>query len=68
MRHAPSKEEIEDPKYRKLLGTRVLNDAFTEVVHTPARLSVPLPHAMSGCLPLCLFPREELKVPKAAGH
>jgi len=32
VRHAPSKEEIEDPKYRKLLGTRVLNEAFTEIL------------------------------------
>ncbi len=31
MRHAPTQEEIEDPKYKKLLGARVLNEAFTEV-------------------------------------
>ena len=32
MRHAPSQEEIEDPKYQKLLGTRVLTDAFLEIL------------------------------------
>ncbi len=31
IRHAPTQEEIEDPKYKKLLGARVLNEAFTEV-------------------------------------
>ena len=32
MRHAPSQEESEDPKYQKLLGTRVLTDAFLEIL------------------------------------
>ena len=32
MRHAPSQEEIEDPKYQKLLGSRVLTDAFLEIL------------------------------------
>jgi hypothetical protein len=35
MRHAPTQEEIEDPKYKKLLGARVLNEAFTEVSVCP---------------------------------
>jgi len=32
VRHSPSKEEMEDPKYRKLLGTRVLCEAFTDLL------------------------------------
>ncbi|XP_023321809.1 T-complex protein 11-like protein 1 isoform X2 [Eurytemora carolleeae] len=32
VRHAPSQEESEDPKYQKLLGTRVLTDAFLEIL------------------------------------
>lgn len=32
VRHAPSKEETEDPKYRKLLGQRVLNESFSEIL------------------------------------
>lgn len=32
VRHSPSQEEIDDPKYKKLLGARVLNDAFTEIL------------------------------------
>ncbi len=35
IRHAPTQEEIEDPKYKKLLGARVLNEAFTEVSGRP---------------------------------
>lgn len=31
-RHSPSQEEISDPKYKKLLGVRVLNDAFSEIL------------------------------------
>ena len=32
MRHSPSAEEMEDPKYKKLLGTRLLNEAFVEIL------------------------------------
>jgi len=32
VRHAPTQEEIDDPKYKKLLGARVLNDAFVEIL------------------------------------
>jgi len=32
VRHAPTQQEIDDPKYKKLLGTRVLNDAFVEIL------------------------------------
>jgi len=32
VRHAPTQEEIDDPKYKKLLGTRVLNEAFVEML------------------------------------
>jgi hypothetical protein len=38
MRHAPTQEEIEDPKYKKLLGARVLNEAFTEVSGCPLKV------------------------------
>lgn len=32
VRHAPTQEEIDDPKYKKLLGARVLNEAFVEIL------------------------------------
>jgi hypothetical protein len=32
VRHAPSEQESEDPKYKKLVGSRVLNEAFTEIL------------------------------------
>lgn len=32
VRHAPTQEEIDDPKYKKLLGARVLNEAFVEML------------------------------------
>jgi len=32
VRHAPTQEEIDDPKYKKLLGVRILNEAFTEIL------------------------------------
>jgi len=46
VRHAPSQEEIEDPKYKKLLGARVLNEAFVEILewddyyHLPETLTM----------------------------
>jgi len=41
MRHAPSQEEIEDPKYKKLLGARVLNEAFTEILEWDEYYNLP---------------------------
>jgi len=32
VRHAPSQEEIDDPKYKKLLGARILNEAYVEIL------------------------------------
>ena len=30
-RHNPTEDELNDPKYRKLLGARILNDSFVEL-------------------------------------
>jgi len=32
VRHAPTQEEIDDPKYKKLLGARILNEAYVEIL------------------------------------
>jgi len=32
VRHAPTQEEIDDPKYKKLLGARILNEAYIEIL------------------------------------
>eukprot|EP00088_Acartia_fossae_P069161 TRINITY_DN8954_c0_g1_i8.p1 TRINITY_DN8954_c0_g1~~TRINITY_DN8954_c0_g1_i8.p1 ORF type:complete len:591 (-),score=174.80 TRINITY_DN8954_c0_g1_i8:311-1939(-) len=46
VRHAPTQEEIDDPKYKKLLGARVLNEAFVEILewddyyHLPETLTM----------------------------
>jgi len=32
VRHSPTQDEIDDPKYKKLLGARVLNEAFIEML------------------------------------
>merc|ERR1719481_353294 len=32
VRHATSQEEIDDPKYKKLLGARILNEAYVEIL------------------------------------
>merc|ERR1719369_2562153 len=32
VRHSPSQEEKDDPKYRKLLGQRILNEAYSEIL------------------------------------
>jgi len=32
IRHAPTQEEIDDPKYKKLLGARILNEAYIEIL------------------------------------
>jgi len=32
IRHAPSQEEIDDPKYKKLLAARILNESFVEIL------------------------------------
>ena len=32
VRHAPSQEEIDDPKYKKLLAARILNESYVEIL------------------------------------
>lgn len=32
IRHAPTQDEIDDPKYKKLLGARILNEAYMEIL------------------------------------
>merc|ERR1711983_761583 len=32
VRHAPTQEEIDDPKYKKLLAARILNDSYVEIL------------------------------------
>merc|ERR1712209_337704 len=32
VRHAPTQEEIDDPKYKKLLAARILNESFVEIL------------------------------------
>jgi len=32
IRHAPTQDEIDDPKYKKLLGVRILNEAYIEIL------------------------------------
>lgn len=46
MRHSPSQEEREDPKYRKLLGQRILNESFTEILQWDEYYSLPETLAM----------------------
>jgi len=41
VRHSPSEEEREDPKYKKLLGQRVLNDAYTEILEWDEYYTLP---------------------------
>lgn len=48
VRHAPSQEEIEDPKYKKLLGARVLNEAFTEILEWDDYYRLPETLTMDG--------------------
>lgn len=32
VRHAPTQEEIDDPKYKKLLAARILNESYVEIL------------------------------------
>merc|ERR1719369_211866 len=41
VRHAPTQEEIDDPKYKKLLGVRILNEAFTEILEWDDYFNLP---------------------------
>jgi len=41
VRHAPSQDEIDDPKYKKLLATRILNEAFVEILEWDDYYSLP---------------------------
>ena len=40
MRHNPTEEELNDPKYRKLLGQR-LNDSFVELLQWDEYYTLP---------------------------
>jgi len=41
MRHNPTEEELNDPKYRKLLGQRILNDSFVELLQWDEYYTLP---------------------------
>merc|ERR1712012_302206 len=40
-RHNPTEEELNDPKYKKLLGQRVLNDSFAELLEWDEYYTLP---------------------------
>merc|ERR1711962_1932391 len=40
-RHNPTEEELNDPKYKKLLGQRVLNDSFSEILEWDEYYTLP---------------------------
>merc|ERR1711981_781723 len=40
-RHNPTEEELNDPKYRKLLGARILNDSFVELLEWDEYYTLP---------------------------
>jgi hypothetical protein len=46
VRHAPGSGEMEDPKYQKLVGTRVLTDAFLEILEWDDYYNLPETLAM----------------------
>ena len=46
VRHAPSQEEIDDPKYRKLLAARILNESFVEILEWDEYYALPETLAM----------------------
>jgi len=41
VRHSPSQEEMDDPKYKKLLGARVLNEAYVEILEWDEYYNLP---------------------------
>jgi len=40
-RHNPTEEELNDPKYKKLLGQRILNDSFVELLQWDEYYTLP---------------------------
>ena len=40
-RHNPTEDELNDPKYRKLLGARILNDSFVELLEWDEYYTLP---------------------------
>jgi len=48
MRHSPKEEESQDPKYKKLVGSRILNDAYTEILEWDEYYLLPETLVMDG--------------------
>ena len=59
VRHAPTQEEIDDPKYKKLLAARILNESFVEVLEWDEYYPLPETLAMDTKRILALGDRVE---------
>lgn len=59
LRHAPTQEEIEDPKYKKLLAARILNESFVEILEWDEYYPLPETLAMDTKRILALRDRVE---------
>jgi len=59
VRHAPSQEEINDPKYKKLLAARILNESFVEILEWDEYYPLPETLAMDTKRILALRDRVE---------
>merc|ERR1712038_1029213 len=59
VRHAPTQEEIDDPKYKKLLAARILNESFVEVLEWDEYYPLPETLAMDTKRILALRDRVE---------
>ena len=59
VRHAPTQEEIDDPKYKKLLAARILNESFVEVLEWDEYYALPETLAMDTKRILALGDRVE---------
>merc|ERR1711963_1334067 len=59
IRHAPTQEEIDDPKYKKLLAARILNESFVEVLEWDEYYALPETLAMDTKRILALGDRVE---------
>jgi len=59
VRHAPTQEEIDDPKYKKLLASRILNESYVEILEWDEYYPLPETLAMDTKRILALRDRVE---------